>query len=78
MARQESLGVESATAPARQLYRLLLEPVRAELTAADVSTLLISADPGLQAIPYGALHDGTSYLGQNFAFALTPSLGLMG
>ena len=77
LARRESLGVDSATAPARQLYELLLAPVRAELTAAGVSTLLISADRGLQAIPYGALHDGKSYLGQSFAFALTPSLGLM-
>lgn len=77
LARRESLGVESATAPARQLYELLLAPVRTELKAAGVTTLLISADPGLQAIPYGALHDGKSYLGQSFAFALTPSLGLM-
>jgi CHAT domain-containing protein len=61
----------------RQLYRLLLEPVRAELAAAGVTTLLISADPGLQAVPFAALHDGKTYVGESFALALTPSLGLM-
>jgi CHAT domain-containing protein len=77
LSRQESLDVDNPAAPVRQLYRLLLEPVREELSAAGVTTLLISADPGLQAVPYAALHDGKSYVGERYAFALTPSLGLM-
>jgi CHAT domain-containing protein len=77
LSKQDPLAVENPDAPARQLYRLLIDPVRAELKAAGVTTLLISADPGLQAIPYASLHDGKSYLGETFAFSLTPSLGLM-
>jgi len=77
LSRQESLDVDNPAAPVRQLYRLLLEPVRAELAAAGVTTLLISADPGLQAVPFAALHDGKTYVGESFALALTPSLGLM-
>jgi len=77
LSRLETLEVENSAAPARQLYRLLIEPVRAELTAAGITTLLISADPGLQAVPFAALHDGKTYLGQSYAFSLTPSLGLM-
>jgi CHAT domain-containing protein len=77
LSKQDNLGVEKADAPARQLYRLLIEPIRPDLREAGVTTLLISADPGLQAIPFAALHDGKAYLGESFAFSLTPSLGLM-
>jgi CHAT domain-containing protein len=41
-----------------------------------VTTLLISADRGLQAVPFAALHDGTRFFGDAFAFSLTPSLAL--
>jgi len=37
---------------------------------------LISADRGLQAIPFAALHDGRRYFGEAYAFSLTPSLAL--
>lgn len=77
LSRQEPLAVANPASPARQLYSLLIEPVQPALKAAGVTTLLISADPGLQAIPFAALHDGTGYLGETFAFSLTPSLGLM-
>lgn len=77
LSKQEVLAIDNPQSPSRQLYRLLIEPVRAELTAAGVTTLLISADPGLQAIPYAALHDGRNYLGESYGFSLTPSLGLM-
>lgn len=76
LSRQESLEVEDPASPARQLDRLLIAPIREQLKAAAVTTLLISADQGLQAIPFAALHDGTSYLGESLAFSLTPSLSL--
>ena len=77
LSKQESLAVDNPDSPARQLYAILIDPVRPALTAAGVSTLLISADPGLQAIPFAALHDGNTFFGESFAFSLTPSLGLM-
>lgn len=76
LSRQENLAVLDPASPARELHRLLIDPVQQELSAAKITTLLISADPGLQAIPFAALHDGTSFLGERFAFSLTPSLGL--
>ena len=66
-------------APAGQpdrLYTLLLAPVRAILDQESITTLLISADRGFQAVPFAALHDGRRYMGERFSFALTPSLAL--
>jgi CHAT domain-containing protein len=76
LARQQPMDVEDPTSPSRQLYRLLLQPLAADLEGLRITTLLVSADPGLQAVPFAALHDGTTYVGERFAMALTPSLGL--
>jgi CHAT domain-containing protein len=76
LARQGPLELQSPDAPARQLYDLLIAPVRDDLERLGITTLLISADAGLQAIPFAALHDGRSFLGQRFAFSVTPSLEL--
>lgn len=77
LARQQPLGVEDPTSSPRRLHQILLAPLEPELRRLGVTTLLISADPGLQAIPFAALHDGSRYLGESFSMALTPSLGLM-
>ncbi|MFM7674729.1 MAG: CHAT domain-containing protein [Synechococcus sp.] len=77
LARQDSLQVSDARSPARQLFDLLIRPVLPELRQADVTTLLLSVDSGLQAIPFGALHDGERFLGESMAYSLTPSIGLM-
>ncbi len=77
LAKQEPLDLDNPEAPARQLYKVLLGPVAEHLQQQGVTTLLISADPGLQAIPFAALHDGTSFVGQRYAISLTPSIGLM-
>jgi CHAT domain-containing protein len=76
LARQDPLDLDSPDAPARQLYQLLIAPVRDDLERLGVTTLLISADAGLQAIPFAALHDGRTFLGERFAFSVTPSLEL--
>ena len=77
LSRQDSLESDNPLSPSRQLYRILIDPIKADLKSNQITTLLISADPGLQAIPFAALHDGTAYLGEKYAFSLTPSLGLM-
>lgn len=77
IARLQPMGVEDPASSSRQLHRWLLEPLEPDLRRLAVTTLLISADPGLQAIPFAALHDGSRYVGERFALALTPSLGLM-
>ena len=74
IAKQASLEVEKPSSPSRQLYALLVAPVRELLEQHKISTVLISADRGLQAVPYAALHDGRSYFGDQYAFSLTPSV----
>ena len=76
LSRQEPLDVGNPESPARQLYRLLITPIEPELKSRGINNLLIAADPGLQAIPFAALHDGTSYLGLRYGFSVTPSLAL--
>ena len=76
LARQSPLDHHQPNAPARRLHRQILEPLLPLLRQQNVSSLLISADRGLQAVPYAALHDGNRFFGDEFALSLTPSLSL--
>ncbi len=76
LSRQDSLDVENPKSPSRQLYALLFEALTPLLERENVSTLLIAADRGLQAVPFAALNDGQHYLGDRYAFSITPSLAL--
>jgi len=76
LSRQEDLDTTNPNAATRRLYDLLIGPLRDELERFQVTTLLIGADRGLQAIPYAALHSGHDFVGERFAFSLTPSLSL--
>jgi len=61
---------------ANRLYRWLIEPVRMQLTAAGVDTLVVVPDGALRTIPFAALHSGERFLVEEFALATTPSLKL--
>jgi len=76
LSRQAPLDAANPQAPARLLYNLLIAPLAPDLERLGVTTLLVAADPGLQAVPLAALHDGRRFFGERYAFALTPSLGL--
>ena len=76
LSRQESLDVGNAQSASRQLHELLIAPMQSSLDAAGITTLLIAADQGLQAVPFSALSDGESYFGNRYGFALSPSLAL--
>jgi len=76
LATQEVLNLADPQLPARQLYALLIAPIAADLQRLGITTLLISTDTTLQAIPFAALTDGQRYFGQQYAFSLTPSLRL--
>ncbi len=76
LSRQESLDVANSHSASRQLHELLIAPMQPSLDAAGVTTLLIAADQGLQAVPFSALSDGESYFGDRYGFALSPSLAL--
>ena len=76
LSRQESLQVDDPKSPSRRLYDQLLAAITPLMKQRGITTLLISADRGLQAVPFAALHSGERYFGDSYAFALTPSLAL--
>lgn len=61
---------------AQQLYDWLIHPLESELIQQKVHTLVFVPDGVLRTIPFSALHDGTSFLIQKYAVALTPGLYL--
>jgi CHAT domain-containing protein len=76
LSRQESLDVQDPQSPSRRLYSTIFSAIEPILAQQGITTLLISADRGLQAVPFAALHNGSRYFGEAFAFSLTPSLAL--
>jgi CHAT domain-containing protein len=76
LATQEVFDLADPRLPARQLHALLIAPIAADLQRLGITTLLISTDTTLQAVPFAALTDGERYFGQQYAFSLTPSLRL--
>jgi CHAT domain-containing protein len=61
---------------AQQLYDWLVRPLESELIRLKIHTLVFVPDGVLRTIPMSALHDGTSFLIQKYAIALTPGLYL--
>ena len=60
----------------QELYRVLIEPIEAELEANDIDILVFSMDSGLRLLPVAALHDGEQFLVEKYAMATVPSFGL--
>ena len=76
LSRQDDLKVNDPQSSTRQLHNLLFGGIEPLLQREQISTLLIAADRGLQAVPFAALSDGNAFFGDRFAFSLTPSLAL--
>lgn len=76
LARQEKMNTGDPQSPARRLHHVLIEPIESVLRENAITTLVIAAERGLQAVPYAALHNGVEYFGRRFAFSVTPSLQL--
>jgi CHAT domain-containing protein/tetratricopeptide (TPR) repeat protein len=55
---------------ARNLYRVLIEPVAEDLRQAQAKTLMLALDGRLRYIPMAALYDGEKYLAENYALAM--------
>ena len=77
LSRLESLDTDDPSSPSRQLHELFFGELGYAIEREKVSTLLISADRGLQALPFAALSAGKRFFGERFAFSITPSLALM-
>jgi CHAT domain-containing protein/tetratricopeptide (TPR) repeat protein len=57
-------------AAARALYAILVEPLRADLQEAGITTLMFSLDGTLRYVPMAALHDGAAYLVETYAISI--------
>jgi len=55
-----------ATKPAQQLYAWLIQPIEADLKAANAQTIVYAPDGQLRYLPLAALHDGNQWLTQRF------------
>jgi CHAT domain-containing protein len=61
---------------AKKLYDWIIRPLAQDLAQCRPDTLVFVPDGPLRNIPLGALHDGSAFLIQNFAVAVTPGLVL--
>ena len=61
---------------AQQLYDWLVRPLEPDLAQAHITILVFVPDSALRTIPLAALHDGSSFLINKFALAMTPGLTL--
>ena len=60
----------------KKLYDWLVRPLERDLARSKPDTLVFVPDSALRNIPMGALHDGSSFLIQSYAIAVTPGLAL--
>ncbi|MCP9927028.1 CHAT domain-containing protein [Cyanobium sp. CH-040] len=74
LAAQAPLSPQDPAAPVRRLHDAMIAPIEPVLREQGITTLLIAADRGLQALPFAALHDGNTYFGQRYAFSISPAL----
>ncbi|OIP76061.1 MAG: hypothetical protein AUK48_06405 [Oscillatoriales cyanobacterium CG2_30_44_21] len=58
----------------QQIYDWIIRPIRTEIEAMKIDTLVFVMDGGLRVTPPSALHDGKQFLIENFAIASIPSL----
>ncbi|XFA74145.1 CHAT domain-containing protein [Thermosynechococcaceae cyanobacterium Okahandja] len=61
----------------QQLYQWLIAPLRPQLEAQGVETLVFVLDAGMRGIPMAVLHDGQGFLVERFSVGLVPSMSLM-
>jgi CHAT domain-containing protein/tetratricopeptide (TPR) repeat protein len=61
---------------AKKLYDWIIRPLAQDLAQCRPDTLVFVPDGPLRNIPLGALHDGSAFLIQNYAVAVTPGLVL--
>jgi CHAT domain-containing protein len=64
---------ESYLEPARSLYDWIVRPLKAELEANEISTLLFCVGNGLRTLPFAALHDGERFLIEEYGFTRIPA-----
>ncbi|QNI86494.1 putative conserved secreted CHAT domain-containing protein [Synechococcus sp. PROS-7-1] len=73
---QRPLAASNASSETSRLYSLFIEPIDEILDREQVTSVLVSADRGLQAIPFAALARQGNYAVNQTSFSFTPSLAL--
>jgi CHAT domain-containing protein len=63
---------------AQQLYRWIIAPLKADLQARNIQSLMFVMDSGLRSLPIAAIHDGERFLVEQYSLSLVPSLSLTG
>jgi len=74
---ENGVGSSQAVRLVRYLYDALIAPLAADLKAAEVKTLVFTLDGSLRNIPMGVLFDGSHYLIEDYAIAVSPGLQLL-
>jgi CHAT domain-containing protein len=75
--RDDKDNVQNLMAESVQLYRLLIEPIEAELSKHEIETLIIVPDGVLRTIPFAALHDGKQFLLEKYTLVIAQGMDLI-
>jgi CHAT domain-containing protein len=69
--------LEDVKSLSQAIYQWLIQPIVSELDQSNVDTLVFILDGALRNIPMAVLYDGSQYLIEKYAIALSPSLQLL-
>jgi CHAT domain-containing protein len=70
------LNLDGYEKPAQQLYQWIVAPLKQDLAANKIETLVFSMDAGLRSIPIAAFSNGEQFLIEQYSLALIPSFSL--
>jgi CHAT domain-containing protein len=71
------LTTTSYLEPAQQLYNWIIQPIKSDLEAGGIETILFCLGEGLRTLPLGALHDGQQFLIEQYGITRIPGFNLM-
>jgi CHAT domain-containing protein len=71
------LTTTSYLEPAQQLYNWIIQPIKSDLEASGIETILFCLGEGLRTLPLGALHDGQQFLIEQYGITRIPGFNLM-
>ncbi len=71
------LTTTSYLEPAQQLYNWIIKPIKSDLEANGIETILFCLGEGLRTLPLAALHDGQQFLIEQYGITRIPGFNLM-
>ena len=73
---EQDYTFDAVKANSQQLYQWIVKPIQQQLQAKQVDTLVFALDSFLRTVPMSVLFDGSHYLVENYATAVTLGLDL--